>query len=82
MLGHQTDDGLIRVEVDVAVQQENHRPDEHQNGGKRAEKPRFAPSAVENGLHRHGAQYTACTKDLRSIFVSMISTLGHVLAVW
>ena len=49
MLGHQADDGLVGVEVDVAVEEKHRRADEHQQHRERAEEPRLAPSAVEDG---------------------------------
>ena len=47
MLGHQADDGLVGVEVDVSLEDEHRGANEHQDDGEGGEEPGLAPPSIE-----------------------------------
>ena len=65
MLGHQTDDGLVGVEVDVSVDDEYGGANQHQQHGERGEDQGLSsPTVKDRGDHRQ--QYSGALSSVRS----------------
>ncbi len=81
VLGHQADDGLVGVELDVSAEHEQRAAKEDEERGEGREELQLAPAAVERCPHAR-AQYTGFSNR---VFVesspASVRALGRIPAV-
>ncbi len=84
MLGHQPDDGLVGIEVDVSLEYEDRGANEHQEHRERGEEPGLAsPSVKDRSEHARSIAVTSCIRSVSFVRFSrrQNSTFGEPVSV-